>query len=103
MISVDVARHMKRITTLVCFASAHLTAEEQLVKYFGANGKIDDDDEAEMARCILQSQLSVYKALMLGVSEGRQMNQDLLKELKWVYQRKAVTEHLESFVLSANS
>eukprot|EP00747_Dinoflagellata_sp_TGD_P099325 gnl/TRDRNA2_/TRDRNA2_167705_c1_seq1.p1 gnl/TRDRNA2_/TRDRNA2_167705_c1~~gnl/TRDRNA2_/TRDRNA2_167705_c1_seq1.p1 ORF type:complete len:342 (+),score=65.05 gnl/TRDRNA2_/TRDRNA2_167705_c1_seq1:46-1026(+) len=101
-VSMQVAKRMKRISVLVSYAHAHLGAQTQLVKYFGANGKIDDDDEAEMARCILQSQLFVYRALKMAISEGRKMDKDLLNELKWCYVRKAITERLETFVMHAH-
>merc|ERR1719409_2001552 len=35
-ISVELAQHMQKIQTLVCFARAHLWAEKDLLKYFGA-------------------------------------------------------------------
>eukprot|EP00747_Dinoflagellata_sp_TGD_P109736 gnl/TRDRNA2_/TRDRNA2_170773_c1_seq5.p1 gnl/TRDRNA2_/TRDRNA2_170773_c1~~gnl/TRDRNA2_/TRDRNA2_170773_c1_seq5.p1 ORF type:complete len:119 (-),score=23.43 gnl/TRDRNA2_/TRDRNA2_170773_c1_seq5:64-420(-) len=55
-----------------------------------------------MARCVIQSQFFVYKALTLAVGEARQMETDLLKELKWSYETKAITEKLEAFVMSAH-
>merc|ERR1719487_2583075 len=58
-VSVELAQHMQKIQTLVCFARAHLWAEKDLLKYFGANGKIDEVNESEIGRCILQSQVFV--------------------------------------------
>merc|ERR1712061_255281 len=72
-----------------------------LIKYFGGNGKVDDDSEAELARCILQSQVAVYKALQMAVLEGQSMSNIVVNEVKWVHARKDVIEGLEKFVTSA--
>jgi len=101
-VSITLAQHMKKITILISFARAHLTAQSQLVKYFGGNGKIDEKDEAMLARCVLQSQTSVYRALSLAVSEERKMNQSVLKELLHVIERKNILEDLESFIMAAH-
>merc|ERR1719401_1078336 len=71
-VSVEVAERMHKINTLLCFARAHLRSEVDCVRYFGGNGKIDDPEtESEIARCILQSQCSVYSALALAVKEQK--------------------------------
>ncbi len=61
-VSVDLSNHMKRISTMTVFVRGHLAAQVQLVKYFGGNGVVDKPDEAELGRCVLQSQLSNAKA-----------------------------------------
>lgn len=101
-ISLHVANHIQRMTTTRTFVTAHLLAQVQLVKYFGGNGKIDTEDESEMARCILQSQIACYKAITLGVEETKTMDSALVTELDWVYQRKGITEGLEHFVMEAH-
>merc|ERR1719329_1330526 len=101
-ISMNVASHIQRMTTMRTFVTAHLLSQMQLVKYFGGNGKIDTLDESEMARCILQSQISCFKAIALGVGETKTMDKDLVTELDWVYQRKTITEGLEHFVMQAH-
>merc|ERR1712217_580965 len=94
-----VAEHMHKVTTYSCFVHAHLTSQVQLVKYFGGNGKIDSDDEAELARCIMQSQIAVYKVLLASFEAKRQLDEQLLWELELAYQRKTITEGLEEFVM----
>merc|ERR1719329_1075566 len=101
-ISIHVASHIQRMTTMRTFVTAHLLSQVQLVKYFGGNGKTDTEDESEMARCILQSQIACFKAITLGVQETKTMDKDLVTELDWVYQRKTITEGLEHFVMQAH-
>lgn len=95
-------KHVHRILTLMCFAHGHLKAQISLVHYFGVNGKIDDPEETEIARCILQSQIAVYRAIGLAMAEESRMNHDLLNQLKWLVQKKEIIEHLTSFVTGAN-
>lgn len=97
----QVATHMQRIVTLTHFAHAHLNAEQQLTKYYGGNNCIDEADEAELARCVLQSQVLVYRALTMAIQEEEKMDKELILEFKWVRQCKKIVESLEHFVTSA--
>merc|ERR1712050_414921 len=54
-----------------------------------------------IGRCILQSQTMVYKAIALAVQEFGHMDTTLVEELKFVKQRKHITEGLERFVMEA--
>jgi len=101
-VSVEVMHHMTRITIWMSYAKAHLASQVQLVKYFGGNGKIDEVDEAEIARCILQSQIGVYSALTSTLAEKKAMDHNLLMELRATVKRKAITENLEKFILEAH-
>jgi sodium/hydrogen exchanger 10/11 len=102
-VSVELANHLQKIQTLVCFAQSHLQAEKDLVKYFGCNGKIDDLNEVEIARCILQSQVGVYRALRQAVHCQQELDKELLTELHHTTERKHITETLEKFVISAHT
>merc|ERR1719478_1730436 len=62
-VSMELARHMKKVVTLDCYVRAHCMAQIDLVKYFGGNGEIDEVHETELGRCVLQSQIATYKAL----------------------------------------
>merc|ERR1719353_1009104 len=86
-VSLDLAKHMKKITTMSCFITAHLIAQKDIVKYFGGNGKLDEEDESEIARCILQSQVATYKALLAAADAQRHMKRGLHDELKSLYMR----------------
>lgn len=101
-VSVRLSSRMKTMTIFMYFIIAQLVSQTELLKYFGGNGKLDEDDEKELARCIVQSQTSVYKALNEIVIRGRDIDEELLKELKWTNERKDITENLERFVLDAH-
>jgi hypothetical protein len=101
-VSVELAQRMKQIVTLSCFIRAHLMAQLGLVKYFGGNGQLDNVDEAELARCIIQSQVATYKALTQVASVQRELGSELSTELKTLYKRKTITEDLTKFVLGAH-
>jgi NhaP-type Na+/H+ or K+/H+ antiporter len=102
-VSLDLARYMTKITTMSCFITAHLMAQNDVVKYFGGNGKLDESDESEIARCILQSQVFVYKALIAATRIQKKIGRGILHELKILYQRKHITEGLRHFVEEAHA
>jgi hypothetical protein len=101
-VSMDLSRHMKKITTMFCFISAHCMAQNDLIKYFGGNGQIDEQDEAEIARCVLQSQVSVYEALLAAANTQKQIDAPVLEELRNLYLRRHITESLSHFVEKAH-
>jgi sodium/hydrogen exchanger 10/11 len=105
-VSLDLAKHMKKITTMNNFITAHLMAQTELMKYFGGNGEIDEADESEIARCILQSMVAVFKALISCAKTKKLIADDnpkVLHELKTLYSRKTITEGLSHFVEKAYS
>merc|ERR1719487_2519400 len=93
---------MTKITTMNCFILAHIMAQNQLLQYFGGNGKLDEVDECEIARCILQSQISTYKALIAAADNQVKIGVDILFELTTLYTRKNITESLHHFVEKAH-
>jgi len=102
-VSLELAKHMKKITTMTCFITAHIMAQNDLVKYFGGNGKLDEADESEIARTILQSQVAVYNALIAAARTQALIDNTILEELATLYQRKTITEGLSAFVEKAHS
>merc|ERR1719454_585815 len=101
-VSLDLATHMKKITTLSCFIEAHLHGQKEMVEYFGGNGKLDEKNEIEIARCILQSQIAVYRALIAAAVTQQQISPAILTELCNLYQRKRITQVLRGFVEKAH-
>jgi hypothetical protein len=102
-VSMDLARFMKKVTTLDCFIRAHLMAQVDLVKYFGGNGKLDESKEAEIARCVLQSQVCTYKALQMVAATQERMGAKLYTELQNLHKRRHITEGLSNWILKAHS
>lgn len=102
-VSVDLQRHMKKINTLSCFVTAQIMAQNELLSYFGGNGALDESNEVEIARCILQSQVGTYRALMAAFTEQQLINPTILRELKILVDRKKITQHLSAFVEKAHA
>jgi len=102
MISMELAQHMKKVTTLDCFIRCHLHAQVQLIKYFGGNGKLDEANETEIARCILQSQVFTYQALRITSECQSELGAEVFTELQNLHKRKSITESLSQFVLKAH-
>lgn len=97
----DVSTRMHRCLTLTCFISAHQASQIEIVKYFGGNNKVDDEDEKEIARCLIQSMTSVHKAQTMVAAEEENMGDELKIELNYLRLRKRITETLEKFVMEA--
>jgi len=98
-LSPAVAEHMTKISLLVAFVQAHTASQNELVKYLGECDK--DLNMVEVARCILQSQTCVYKALFMAVQEELNLDPDMLLSVNSVRESKVVTEELEGFILGA--
>jgi hypothetical protein len=101
-ISLELARHMKKVTALDCYIRAHVMAQKDLVTYFGGNGKLDEIKETEIARCVLQSQVFTYKALLESVKTREIMGQKTFNELEHLHERKRITENLTQFIMTAH-
>jgi sodium/hydrogen exchanger 10/11 len=100
-ISAEVMSYMKTIRVFTGFVRAHTAAQALLMKYFlGAQGS--SEGKAEVARCILQSQSSVYKAISLTVSAKKRMDGHVLEEIESVTTMLKVAEGLENYVLAAH-
>jgi len=98
-VSRELAVCMHKMQTLTCFVHGHILAQKQLTKYF--MGDRENIKDVEIARCILQSQASVHKALISIISVQRTMDTDLLDELHYTKERKRIVENLEAFVQDA--
>jgi len=100
-VSEELAEIMKKVITLNAFIRGHLTAQNDLIKFFGGAGEMDPV-ETEIARCILQSQVSTYKALMEAAKTQQQMGVAIMEELRNLHKRKNITTGLSNFVLAAH-
>jgi sodium/hydrogen exchanger 10/11 len=100
-VSAEGAKRIHTMTVLDAFIRAHLLAQVSLVKFFGGNGEIDEASEADMGRCILQSQVQVYRAIEMARVEEATMDPLVLEEMRSAHRRKDITETLETFVADA--
>jgi len=99
-IDLDMAEHMQKCTMLSSFIKAHIASQELLVKYFGRDGKVDS---VELARCILQSQLSVYKAMLMDIDEKDNVESHILGACRIATECKVLVGELETFVMDAHT
>lgn len=97
--TLQIREHMQKTCVLQCFVRAHLSSQKEMVQYFGTHEKVDS---IEVARCLLQSQCAIYKAMSVGVAEERRLDRKLLKEITQVRESKAIAEELERFVMDAH-
>merc|ERR1719326_2261337 len=69
-----------------------------MLKYF--TDKIDEINEVEIARCILQSQVAVHTAAIASIRVHRR-DQALFEDIRKVLERKHIVEDLEHFIEDA--
>jgi hypothetical protein len=86
---------MMKKTILSGFIRAHLGAEKKLVDYFGLRGKVDTP---EVARCLLQSKVFVYKAIKLLCLEESKLSKELLEEMAIAEECRAAAEDCAKFI-----
>lgn len=98
-ISLEVAEHMQKSTILACFVRAHIASQKLLVKYFGRDKRVDT---VELARCILQSQLSCYKAMVLEIEQKQQLDPRILRAVAIAKEAKEISMQLEGFIVDAH-
>jgi hypothetical protein len=100
-ISPEVVSYMKTIRVFTSFVRAHSNAQVLLMKYFlGDQGS--GEGKAEVARCILQSQCSNYKAIALATTAKKRMDAGVLNQIETVSQMLNVADGLENYVLEAH-
>jgi len=98
LVSLEVAEHMVKASVLNSFVRAHMHAQTKLVKFFG---KGDQVDSVEVARCLLQSKLSVYKAMRLADYEEKKLGSSLTEDLKIALECRDFAECCVDFLLNA--
>lgn len=96
--ALEAQEHIKKIQVLTFFVKAHCHVQKEYVKYFGIRGTVDTP---EVARVILQSQVSVFKAISMAVGEEHVLNDVLLEQVNVVRETKVLAEELEKFVMDA--
>jgi hypothetical protein len=93
---------MTYVAALTAYIMAHLESQKDLIRFFGGNGKVDEEHESELARCIVQSQCMVYEAIDMAVNESRHLDSGILLEVDMIKTCASVMEYLESYILSAH-
>lgn len=96
---VDTAERIQKITILTCFARAHMQAQSDFSRFFGVDSKIVSSDAA---LCLLQSQSSVYQALIEAESLQEGLEEQVLRTSNEMLLRRSVAEDLKGFVIKAH-
>jgi len=63
--------------------------------------RLDEEDEVEVARVILESQTHVYNSWAEALEIQRTLNPRMVESLQWLYAKKIITEALTEFVVTA--
>lgn len=95
----NLCEHIQKLTILCSFVRAHISSQKLLVKYFGDRGEVDS---VEVARCLLQSQISCYRAMLLAINERSIVGHDLVDELRSTKEAKHILVNLDKFVCDAH-
>jgi len=77
MASVQTTERIHRLCILLAFIRAHAVAQQQLVRFLGRHGKIDN---VNLSRCIIQSQTGVYQAMLVFMYQEVHVVEWLLDE-----------------------
>jgi len=97
--SPEVAEHMQKIAVLKCFVKAHISSQWEMIRFFGYEDQVD---QAELARCLLQSQVSVFRAVCMAVDQENDLDRRLLRGLENFRDTNSVAEELTQFVMDAH-
>jgi hypothetical protein len=95
----EIAEAMMKVQILKCFVRAHMRSQEKLVRYFGFHGQVD---RPEVARIILQSEISVFKAICLCEKHKQKLPEVWVAEVRAAEIGKATTQLCEEFLISAH-
>jgi len=98
-VSSEVASHMRKVSLLRSFVSAHIAAQKEMVNIFCKDGQIAIP---EVARCIVKSQTSSYLAITMAVRVEQSVDKKLMTEVRAVRESTDIAEHLEKFILEAH-
>jgi len=99
LISEELANTMKHMSILNNFVVAHAAAQKSMLKFFA--GSAGASKEVELARCLLQSQISVLEATAELNTVLKGMEPALVLELQNTRFRKGVIEQLENRIEEA--
>jgi len=98
-INLELAEQLQTITVLRAFVRAHATSQESLLNYIGCNGGIRSCEEA---RCILESQTEIYRAIAFAATEAKEVAKSRLRGMSLLRSNIVATSELTDFVLTAN-
>jgi hypothetical protein len=96
--SVHTTERIHRLCILLAFIRAHTLAQQQLVRFLGRHGKLDN---AMLAHCIVQSQTGVYQAMLVFIYQEVHVDEWLLDEKEACENNIETLSKMEAFVNDA--
>jgi hypothetical protein len=99
-LSLELVEQLRTITLLTTFARAHMYAQDRFLKLFGTRDKCQT---AEEARCIIESQTAVYKAITMAAIEAKKVDPAVLKGVTMLKEGNRVAEILSGFIVHAHA
>jgi len=98
-VSILLAEHVAKLTVLKSFIRGHLSAQVQFIKFLGLKGTVH---RVEEARCIIESQTNVYKAILMAMHETKFTDKCVLRGMNYLTESMYATEELIQFVNDAH-
>jgi len=98
-VDLAVATKMQHTNMLQCFMVAHIEAQKDFKKFVCHR---QNKDSAEVARVLLQSTVSVYKALILCAYERKSLDADLVCKMNTYKDSLHIAEDLVDYVMQTN-
>jgi len=98
-ISISLGEHMRTITAFRAFVQAHCQSQVRLAALFADDGKVRTVEEA---RCILESQTQIYKALHVAAAEADNVEAQSVVFMRMLRDNIKLTRKLSDFVVGAH-
>merc|ERR1712032_323901 len=90
---------LRSMTILTAFVRAHVAGQHKLLDYFGDDGM---SQSCEQARCIIESQTAVYRAVTLAASRAAKVSSTILAGLNTLRESSHVVDTLSKFICEAH-
>eukprot|EP00443_Scrippsiella_acuminata_P039720 CAMPEP_0115191434 /NCGR_PEP_ID=MMETSP0270-20121206/12530_1 /TAXON_ID=71861 /ORGANISM="Scrippsiella trochoidea, Strain CCMP3099" /LENGTH=163 /DNA_ID=CAMNT_0002604659 /DNA_START=1 /DNA_END=489 /DNA_ORIENTATION=+ len=93
--SPTLASNIRTITVLKAFVKAHIASQHDLLRYFGSKGL---PESCEEARCVLESQTLVYRALSVIQREAKEIDRRMLEDMDTMRKSGEILKNLSHLV-----
>lgn len=94
-----IAERVQVLTIITCFIKAHLGSQQEILSFFGREGKVT---MPELARVILESIAETYEALNIVVSHSMELEKAVIQAIDFQKRSKGLAESLDAFVQGAS-
>jgi len=95
-LSLQVAEYLRAVTVLTAFVQAHTASQEQLQYFFN---EIGTQSMPEVARCIVESQISVYRAILVATCQLDQVNETVMNGMNVLRESNTAMDKMVNYVM----